>query len=114
MLHPLTRTQCVVSPLSWETSTYSFYFASHVVREAEKRGISLVQVEQVCGRPHRQSDEDDEQVDGDGAVLRYIDESRREDEWEIWTVSGTTPFNGEEQHAVSRGWTSKDSDHVLR
>jgi hypothetical protein len=84
------------------------------VREAEKRGISLVQVEQVCGRPQRQSDEDDEEVGGDRAMLRYIDESRREDEWEIWTVSGTTPFNGEDQHTVSRGRGRRIQAYVLR
>jgi hypothetical protein len=76
--------------------------------------VSIVQVDQVCARPRRRKDDgddggdDDDDDDGDDDPLEeshsreidYVHDDTREENLEIWTISGSTPFRGVDRHEV--------------
>ena len=93
-------------------STYTFSFHDFVIRKAEKLDISSVRVDQVCARPKNSGDgnddddddDDDEDDDGneydDDRSVDYVHDQTKEEDLEIWTVSGTTRFKGEGEHTA--------------
>ena len=93
--------QCVVSPLTEDTSSYSFFLGAPVVQWAESQDVKYVQVEQVCNRPMGKKSGDEP---GHSSLVRQAmdaPEWGRDEDEETWSVSGTTSFKSRDQHDVT-------------
>lgn len=72
--------KCIISPIAARFSTFSFYLSERIVRFADNKDITIVKVEQTCGR-RRQLGEDDggdghDHHDDDADTMDYVhDES---------------------------------------
>ncbi|KAL7423849.1 Vacuolar protein sorting-associated protein 62 [Cryptotrichosporon argae] len=116
---------CTIAPLAWETSTFAFYLGAPVVRYAQEQGVTVVQVEQVCGKARKGDGDDggDDGDDGDGgdgedgggdggdddgddddddlSHLPNGDPHAPPPQTAASTVRGSTPFLGAAQHVVT-------------
>jgi len=98
-----TAPDCIPSPIAWKMSTYSFTLAPFTVRWAEGKGITAVQVEQICARPRKKKDDSDDDDDDDIAgdrVVDYIHDDTKDEDLEIWSITESTPFRHYEKHEV--------------
>ena len=84
-------------------STYSFVLSPFTVRWAEGKDITSVQVEQICARPRKKTDDSDDDDDEGlaGRAIDYVHDDTDEEDLETWSITESTPFRHYDKHEVS-------------